>query len=190
MPRDFRHSYSRSPRRSRTRSPRHNDRYNGAYRDERRGVGGLGGSGGDMKDLRYERYERRRRSSSRGYGSNGSDRYSQRDRGDRDYDRDRDRDRGRREHSFEDEIDQCRSEFVFVFLLNKSNLFKFLQFDVVSVHIADLTDSITQYDIEKAFMKYGEIKEVWMAKNPPCFAFVVFKNKEDAAEACKDMDQK
>jgi hypothetical protein len=29
-----------------------------------------------------------------------------------------------------------------------------------------------------------------MAKNPPCFAFVVFKNKEDAAEAYKDMDQK
>ncbi len=61
---------------------------------------------------------------------------------------------------------------------------------MILVHIADLTNSVTQYDIEKVFMKYGEIKEVWMAKNPPCFAFVVFKNKEDAAEACKDMDQK
>ena len=45
---------------------------------------------------------------------------------------------------------------------------------MILVHIADLTNSVTQYDIEKVFMKYGEIKEVWMAKNPPCFAFVVF----------------
>jgi RNA recognition motif-containing protein len=27
-----------------------------------------------------------------------------------------------------------------------------------------------------------------MAKNPPCFAFVVFKNKEDAGDAIKEMD--
>ena len=39
-------------------------------------------------------------------------------------------------------------------------------------------------------MKYGEILEVWMAKNPPCFAFVVYKNKQDAATAVKEMDQK
>ena len=62
--------------------------------------------------------------------------------------------------------------------------------DQCRIHIADLTSSVTQYDIEKAFQKYGEIKEVWMAKNPPCFAFVVYKNKQDAAEAVKDMDNK
>jgi arginine/serine-rich splicing factor 7 len=62
--------------------------------------------------------------------------------------------------------------------------------DQCRIHIADLTDSVTQYDIEKAFMKFGEINEVWMAKNPPCFAFVVFKNKQDAATAVKEMDNK
>jgi splicing factor, arginine/serine-rich 7 len=56
------------------------------------------------------------------------------------------------------------------------------------VHIADLTDAISQYDVEKNFRKFGDLKEVWMAKNPPCFAFVVFKNKEDAALAVKEMD--
>jgi hypothetical protein len=146
MPRDFRHSYSRSPRRSRTRSPKR-DRYNGnndRYRDDRRG-------GGD-------RYDRNRRSNSRdNYGGNGNGRY----RNDRNYSRDRSSDG----HE-EDSIDQCR------------------------IHIADLTNSVTQYDIEKSFMKFGEIKEVWMAKNPPCFAFVVYKTKEDAAEAVKEMDQK
>lgn len=58
------------------------------------------------------------------------------------------------------------------------------------IHVADLSESITQYDIEKTFMKFGEIVEVWMAKNPPCFAFVVFKNKADAAAAVDEMDNK
>jgi len=60
--------------------------------------------------------------------------------------------------------------------------------DLCRVHIADLTEKVTKSDIEKAFGKYGEVEEVWMAKNPPCFAFVVFKNKEDAGDAIKEMD--
>jgi splicing factor, arginine/serine-rich 7 len=78
--------------------------------------------------------------------------------------RDRDRDRGR-DRDF-NEVDQFR------------------------IHIADLAESVQQTDIEKAFSKFGEIKEVWMARNPPCFAFVVFLNKDDAAEAVKQMDDK
>jgi arginine/serine-rich splicing factor 7 len=60
--------------------------------------------------------------------------------------------------------------------------------DLCRVHIADLTEKVTKSDIEKSFGKYGEIEEVWMAKNPPCFAFVVFKNKDDASDAIKEMD--
>lgn len=75
-------------------------------------------------------------------------------------DRDRDRDYGR------DENDGCR------------------------LHIADLTEKVSQRDLESAFSKYGDIKEVWMAKNPPCFAFVVFKNRDDANVALKEMDQR
>ena len=29
-----------------------------------------------------------------------------------------------------------------------------------------------------------------MAKNPPCFAFAVFKNKQDAEAAVRDMDNR
>ena len=58
------------------------------------------------------------------------------------------------------------------------------------VHIADLSDRVTQYDIEKIFMKFGKITEVWMAKNPPCFAFCVFENKYDAADAVNEMNNK
>ncbi len=62
--------------------------------------------------------------------------------------------------------------------------------DMCRVHVADLTDSVSQYEIEKVFKKYGDLKEVWLAKNPPCFAFVVFKNAKDAAIAVKEMDQR
>jgi arginine/serine-rich splicing factor 7 len=86
------------------------------------------------------------------------------DRGGRDYGRDNSRDQS--EERRLDDLDKCR------------------------IHVADLSDSITQYDIEKHFNKFGEISEVWMAKNPPCFAFCVFKNKSDAAEAVREMDNK
>jgi len=98
----------------------------------------------------------------RNYRRNRSqDRERRHDRG-RDYSRDRDNSEEKRMA----EQDKCR------------------------IHVADLADNVTQYDIEKAFMKFGEISEVWMAKNPPCFAFCVFKNKNDAAEAVREMDNK
>jgi arginine/serine-rich splicing factor 7 len=62
--------------------------------------------------------------------------------------------------------------------------------DLCRLHVADLNAQTSQHDIEKAFNKYGDLKETWMAKNPPCFAFIVFKNKDDAALALKEMDGK
>ncbi|CAF0944782.1 unnamed protein product [Brachionus calyciflorus] len=106
--------------------------------------------------------ERRGGSRSR---SRSADRYRRDDRRDdrrdsrRDRDRSYDRDRGR-----EEDNDMCR------------------------LHIADLSKNVSQHDLEKAFSKFGELKEVWMAKNPPCFAFIVFSNKSDANEALREMD--
>ena len=60
--------------------------------------------------------------------------------------------------------------------------------DMCRVHVADIGQSVTQGEIEKAFKKFGEIEEVWMAKNPPCFSFIVFKNKDDAEEAIREMN--
>ena len=102
-----------------------------------------------------------RRGGGGGGGGYRDDRhYSDRDR------RDRDRSRSRSRSRSPNEEDMCR------------------------IHVADLTDSVSQYEIEKVFKKYGELKEVWLAKNPPCFAFVVFKNAKDAAIAVKEMDQR
>nr|XP_006816805.1 PREDICTED: serine/arginine-rich splicing factor 7-like isoform X2 [Saccoglossus kowalevskii] len=56
------------------------------------------------------------------------------------------------------------------------------------VHVGDLGIDCSRREIEKAFAKYGKLYEVWVARNPPCFAFVVFKRSSDAEEAVHDMD--
>ena len=37
-------------------------------------------------------------------------------------------------------------------------------------------------------LQFGPLIEIWMARSVPCFAFVVFKRKEDAFEACRAAD--
>ena len=60
--------------------------------------------------------------------------------------------------------------------------------DMCRLHVGDLNERVTQDDLERAFSRYGEIKEVWMARNPPSFAFIVFRDARDAAAALRDMD--
>lgn len=56
------------------------------------------------------------------------------------------------------------------------------------VHIADLGVDCAQKELEKSFGKFGEYKELWLARNPPCFAFCVYNHRADAEEAIKEMD--
>jgi arginine/serine-rich splicing factor 7 len=56
------------------------------------------------------------------------------------------------------------------------------------VHVADLGIDCTQKDIEKNFNKFGEIKDIWLARNPPCFAFLVYKHRSEAEDAIREMD--
>ncbi|CAF3857416.1 unnamed protein product [Rotaria magnacalcarata] len=58
------------------------------------------------------------------------------------------------------------------------------------LHVSPLNPRTTRRDIEEIFSKYGQINEVWMATNPPCFAFVNFKHRADAEEAIQAMDGK
>ena len=109
----------------------------------------------------------RTRSRSNSRGRNGRSDSRGRDRNGRSGSRDRNRNGGGRGDRYNDD---------------RSNT------DLCRVHIADLTEKVTKSDIEKSMGKFGEIEEVWMAKNPPCFAFVAFKNKDDAGDAIKEMD--
>ena len=60
--------------------------------------------------------------------------------------------------------------------------------DGYRVHVADLGLDPSKKELEKHFEKFGPLLEIWVARNPPCFAFVVYKYKEDADQAIKEMD--
>lgn len=98
--------------------------------------------------------------------------YSRGHRDSRNYrDRDRDRDRDRYRNRYDDDDDDRRNSA-----------------DMCRVHVADLSPNVSKSELEKQFSKFGEIEEVWMAQNPPCFAFIVYKNRDDADEAIRDMN--
>ncbi len=49
---------------------------------------------------------------------------------------------------------------------------------------------MTQRQIEDAFSKFGKLVEVWLARYPPWFAFVVYRNKRDADDALAAVDRR
>lgn len=56
------------------------------------------------------------------------------------------------------------------------------------VYIGNLAEGASKQDIEGAFAKYGRLKNVWVARNPPGFAFVEFEDGRDAEDACRHLD--
>jgi arginine/serine-rich splicing factor 7 len=55
------------------------------------------------------------------------------------------------------------------------------------LHIAELSPGVQESDIRKTFQRFGTLIDVWVA-SASCFAFVVFKYKEDAQKAIEQMD--
>ncbi|CAF4130704.1 unnamed protein product [Rotaria sp. Silwood2] len=58
------------------------------------------------------------------------------------------------------------------------------------IHVSDLAVGISRKEIERSFGKYGAINEVWVATNPPCFAFINYKHRSDAEKAIREVDGK
>ena len=56
------------------------------------------------------------------------------------------------------------------------------------LHVSDLGVDCSKHEIEKRFEKFGKLNEVWLARNPPCFAFVVFRSRDDAEDAVRELD--
>ncbi|KOB66748.1 RNA-binding protein, partial [Operophtera brumata] len=56
------------------------------------------------------------------------------------------------------------------------------------VYVGNLGTNASKYDIEKVFAKYGNIRNVWVARNPPGFAFVEFEDPRDAEDATRGLD--
>lgn len=56
------------------------------------------------------------------------------------------------------------------------------------VHVSDIPVSCSQIELEKVFEKFGPLIEVWKTNSVPCFAFVVFRNHEDAEDAIRNLN--
>lgn len=56
------------------------------------------------------------------------------------------------------------------------------------VFIGGLEGPVTKEDIEGEFAKFGKLDNVWIAQNPPGFAFIVYESEQDAEEAVNKMN--
>ena len=56
------------------------------------------------------------------------------------------------------------------------------------MYIGNLGNNASKYDLEDACTKYGPLRDVWVARNPPGFAFVEFEDNRDAKDAVRGLD--
>ncbi|KAL0266516.1 UNVERIFIED_CONTAM: hypothetical protein PYX00_009028 [Menopon gallinae] len=56
------------------------------------------------------------------------------------------------------------------------------------VYVGDLGSSASKQELEDAFSYYGQLRNVWVARNPPGFAFVEFEDPRDADDAVRGLD--
>lgn len=58
------------------------------------------------------------------------------------------------------------------------------------VYVGNLGNNGSRRELEREFERFGPLRDVWVARNPPGFAFVLFEDTRDAEDACHEMDGK
>ncbi|KAK3861486.1 hypothetical protein Pcinc_032558 [Petrolisthes cinctipes] len=56
------------------------------------------------------------------------------------------------------------------------------------VYVGDLGSGASKQELEESFSYYGPLRNVWVARNPPGFAFVEFEDVRDAEDAVRGLD--
>lgn len=56
------------------------------------------------------------------------------------------------------------------------------------IYVGDLPRDASEKEVERAFSYYGPLKSVWVARNPPGFAFVEYEDTRDAEDAVRGLD--
>lgn len=54
--------------------------------------------------------------------------------------------------------------------------------------MGNLLNNASKNELEDVFSKYGPIRNVWVARNPPGFAFIEFEDPRDAEDAVRGLD--
>ncbi|KAK5898622.1 hypothetical protein CesoFtcFv8_008179 [Champsocephalus esox] len=60
----------------------------------------------------------------------------------------------------------------------------------MKVYVGNLGSGAGKSELERAFGFYGPLRTVWIARNPPGFAFVEFEDPRDADDAVRELDGK
>uniref|UniRef100_F6YB82 Zinc finger protein n=1 Tax=Ciona intestinalis TaxID=7719 RepID=F6YB82_CIOIN len=58
------------------------------------------------------------------------------------------------------------------------------------VYVGNLGTHASREDLEEEFSYYGRLDSVWVARNPPGFAYVLFEDARDAKDAVRGLDGK
>ncbi|CDI78664.1 Arginine/serine-rich splicing factor RSZ21 transcript II, related [Eimeria acervulina] len=56
------------------------------------------------------------------------------------------------------------------------------------VYVGNLDPESTSTELEEIFRRYGKLSNIWVARNPPGFAFVTFEDMRDARDAVEATD--
>ena len=56
------------------------------------------------------------------------------------------------------------------------------------VYVGNLVERPDKREIEREFEYFGKLKNVWIARNPPGFAYIEYYNRRDALDAVDDLD--
>jgi len=56
------------------------------------------------------------------------------------------------------------------------------------VYVGDLGSNASRQELEDIFGYYGPLRNVWVARNPPGFAFVEFEDARDADDSVRALD--
>ena len=56
------------------------------------------------------------------------------------------------------------------------------------VYVGNLGSNGSKAELEREFERFGRLHDVWVARNPPGFAFVEFDDQRDAEDAVKSLN--
>lgn len=59
---------------------------------------------------------------------------------------------------------------------------------MAKIYVGDLGTDGSPTELEEEFSRYGAVRDVWVARNPPGFAFVHMEDYRDAEEAARRLD--
>ena len=54
--------------------------------------------------------------------------------------------------------------------------------------VGGLNDNVDRRDLEREFRVYGDVEDCFVARNPPGFAFIVYKKSREAEKAIYELD--